>query len=74
MLPLLSIVVEHTLTLIVDNMNAPQSVEHDCHSLFRGVICIGTLVELEEMSKLVDDSILVADDLVEKFDVTFLMV
>ena len=47
---------------------------YDCHSLFRGVICIGTLVELEEMSKLVDDSILVEDDLVEKFDVTFLMV
>ena len=47
---------------------------YDCHNLFRGVICIGTLVELEEMSKLVDDSILVEDDLVEKFDVTFLMV
>ena len=74
MLPLLAVVVEHALALIVGNIDALQSVEHGCHSLLRGVIRIGTLVELEQMSKLVDDSILVEDDLVEKFDVTFLMV
>jgi hypothetical protein len=74
MLPLLAKVVEHTLALIVGNINALQSVEHRCHSLWRGVICIGTLVEIEKMSKLVDCNILVTDGLVEGFDVTFLMV
>ena len=68
------LVVEHALALIVGNIDALQSVEHGCHSLLRGVICIGTLVELEQMSKLVDDSILVTNDLIKAFDVAFLMV
>ena len=74
MLPLLVVIVQHAFALIVVNINALQSVEHGCHSLFRGVICIGTLVDLEQMSKLVDDSILVANGLVTTFDVSRLSV
>ena len=40
----------------------------------RDVICIGTLVDLEQMSKLVNGSILVVNGLIKSFDVTFLMV
>ena len=46
-LPLLSVIVQHVFALIVGNINALQSVEHGCHNLLCGVICIGTLVELE---------------------------
>ena len=60
--------------LIVGNIDALQSVEHGCHNLLCGVICIGTLVELEQMSKLVDGIILVANGLIKAFDVAFLMV
>ncbi len=49
-LPLLAVVVEHVFALIVGNINTLQSVDHSCHSLLRGIICIGTLVELEQMS------------------------
>ena len=45
-LPLLPVVVEHALALIVDNIDALQSVKYGCHSLLCGVNCIGTLVEL----------------------------
>ena len=74
MLPLLPVVVEHSLALIVGNINTLQSVDHRCHSLLRDVLCIGTLVELEQMSKLVDGSILLVNVLIKAFDVTFLMV
>jgi hypothetical protein len=60
--------------LIVGNIDALQSVEHGCHSLLCGVTCIGTLVDLEQMSKLVHGSILVVNDLIKAFEVTFLMV
>ncbi len=46
-LPFFVIIVEHTLALIVGNIDALQSVENGCHSVLRDVICIGTLVELE---------------------------
>ena len=72
--PLLVVVVEHALAMIVGNIDTLQIVEHRCHSLLRGVLCIGTLVELEQMSKLVDDSILVVNGLIKAFDVAFLMV
>ena len=58
---------------IVGNIDALQSVEYGCHS-GSGLICIGTLVELVKMSKVVHDNILVTDVLVEAFDVTLLMV
>ena len=74
MIPLLVVIVQHAFALIVGNINALQRVEHGCHSLLCVVICIGTLVELEQMSKFVDGSILVVNDLIETFDVTFLMV
>jgi hypothetical protein len=64
------------LTLIYDtgNINTLQRVEHGCHTLLCDVMCIGTLVELEQMSELVDVSILAAKGLIKAFDVTFLMV
>ncbi len=74
LLPFLTVVLEHAFALIVGNIDVLQRVEHGCHILLRGVIRIGTLVELEQMSELVDGSILVTDGLVKTFDVTFLMV
>ena len=50
MMPLLTVVVEYALALIVGNINAMQSVEHSCHSLLCDVICIGTLVELDQIT------------------------
>ena len=74
MLPLLVVIVEHAFALIVGNIDALQRVKHGCHNLLCDFICIGTLVDLEQMSKLAHGSILVTDDLVKAFDVTFLMV
>ena len=75
MLPFLAVIVQHAFALIVGNINSLQNVEHGCRGLLRVVICIGALVELEQMSKLVvHDRILVVNDLVKAFDVTFLMV
>ena len=55
-------------------MHCTESVEHGYHILLRGVICIGTLVELKQMSNLVNGGILVANGLIKAFDVAFLMV
>ena len=37
------------------------------------VLCVDILVKFEQLFKLLDDSILVTDNVVEGFDVTFLM-
>ncbi len=72
----LAIGIDLTLICDVDNINVLQRVEHGFHSLLSVVICIGTLVELEQMSRseLVDGGILVTNGLIKAFDVTFLMV
>ena len=72
-LPLLTIIVEHTLGLIVRNVDSLQSAENGCHGLLIDLIYIATLVMLEQLFKLLNYIILVTDGLVETFDVTFLM-
>ena len=72
--PLLVIIVEHTLGLIVDNVDALPSVENGCHDRVSGFICIATLVKFKQLFKLLNDSILVTDGLVEGFDVIFLVI
>ena len=72
-LNILLVICSNTLGLIVVNIETLQSAENGCHVRLGGLICVDTLVMFEQLFKVLDVSILVVDDLVEGFDVTFFM-
>ena len=73
-LQFLTVIIEHTLGLIIDNVDALQSVENGCHDGLSGLIYTFTLVLLKQVFKLFDGSILVTNTLIEGLDVAFLEV
>ena len=46
-LPLLTIIVEHTLGFIVDNVESLQSTENGWHDRLSALICVDTLMKFE---------------------------
>ncbi len=56
--PFLTVIIKHTLGLIVGNVESLQNAEHSGHGRLSGLICFDRLVMFEQLFKFLDGHIL----------------